>query len=114
MGDTQRYTALLSPINQSHNELLLGNKQPDFSSRGHARGTTGYGTTKVSDTTDTRKPSDRIHRETGSSLPELEKRGEVFFRALYGGTADGVQSLLDKIYPDMGEHTTLLESAIQF
>ncbi|KAF8479113.1 hypothetical protein DFH94DRAFT_747689 [Russula ochroleuca] len=41
-------------------------------------------------------------RDTGSSLPELENRGEVFFRALYGETADGVQSLLDKIYPDMG------------
>jgi hypothetical protein len=63
---------------------------------------------------DTHKLSDRIYRDTGSSLPELENRGEVFFRALYGETADGVQSLLDKIYPDMGKHTILLEYAIRF
>ncbi|KAI0293418.1 hypothetical protein BC826DRAFT_1015408 [Russula brevipes] len=41
-------------------------------------------------------------RETGISLPELERRGEGFFRDFYGETADGVQDLLDKIYPDMG------------
>jgi len=41
-------------------------------------------------------------RETALSLPEVEKRGEIFFRQYYGETADGVQRLLDKIYPDMG------------
>ncbi|KAI9456687.1 hypothetical protein BJY52DRAFT_1275449 [Lactarius psammicola] len=41
-------------------------------------------------------------RDTSSSLPELETRGQEFFRALYGETAGGVQDLLDKIYPDMG------------
>jgi len=41
-------------------------------------------------------------RDTSSSLPELETRGKIFFQALYGETADGVQGLLDKIYPDMG------------
>ncbi|KAH8991087.1 hypothetical protein EDB86DRAFT_3184577 [Lactarius hatsudake] len=41
-------------------------------------------------------------RDTSSSLPVLETRGQEFFRALYGETAGGVQDLLDKIYPDMG------------
>ncbi|KAI0303521.1 hypothetical protein B0F90DRAFT_1711638 [Multifurca ochricompacta] len=41
-------------------------------------------------------------RETALSLPELEKRGQKFFRDLYGETADDVQKLLDRIYPDMG------------
>ncbi|KAI9446770.1 hypothetical protein H4582DRAFT_1908207 [Lactarius indigo] len=41
-------------------------------------------------------------RDTSSSLPVLETRGQEFFRALYGETADNVQGLLDKIYPDMG------------
>ncbi|KAI0261073.1 hypothetical protein BC834DRAFT_494700 [Gloeopeniophorella convolvens] len=41
-------------------------------------------------------------RETTLTLPDLEKRGQVFFRSLYGETADSVQGLLDKIYPDMG------------
>ncbi|KAN0115890.1 AhpD-like protein [Russula decolorans] len=41
-------------------------------------------------------------RDTTLSLPELEKRGQVFFQANYGETADDVQGLLDRIYPDMG------------
>lgn len=41
-------------------------------------------------------------------MPELEKRGQVFFQANYGETADYVQDLLDRIYPDMGEHAMLL------
>ncbi|KAF8497205.1 hypothetical protein F5888DRAFT_1701211 [Russula emetica] len=41
-------------------------------------------------------------RDTTLSLPELEKRGQVFFQANYGETADGVQDLLDRVYPDMG------------
>jgi len=41
-------------------------------------------------------------RETNLSLTELDRRGETFFREFYGDTADGVQNLLDKIYPDMG------------
>jgi hypothetical protein len=53
-------------------------------------------------------------RDITLSLPELEQRGQVFFQANYGETADGVQGLLDRIYPDMGEHTMLLEYAIQF
>jgi hypothetical protein len=47
-------------------------------------------------------------------LPELEKRGEVFFRAIYGETADDVQGLLERIHPDGGEYTMLLEYDIQF
>lgn len=47
-------------------------------------------------------------------MPELEKRGQVFFRANYGEIADEVQTLLDRIYPDMGEHTILLECVIRF
>lgn len=41
-------------------------------------------------------------RDTSLSLPELETHGQTFFQALYGETADNVQGLLDKIYPDMG------------
>ncbi|KAF8274255.1 hypothetical protein EI94DRAFT_1768808 [Lactarius quietus] len=41
-------------------------------------------------------------RDTSLSLPELETHGQIFFQALYGPTADKTQSLLDKIYPDMG------------
>ncbi len=63
---------------------------------------------------DTHRLCDPLSRDTASSLPELEKRGKVFFQALYGETADDVQGLLDKIYPDMGENTMLLEYAIQF
>ncbi|KAI9511356.1 hypothetical protein F5148DRAFT_1171894 [Russula earlei] len=44
----------------------------------------------------------KLQRETALSLPEVERRGEVFFREYYGETADYVQGLLDKIYPDMG------------
>jgi hypothetical protein len=62
----------------------------------------------VGDITDTHRLCDRFYRETGLSLPELEQRGEVFFQALYGETANNVQNLLDKIYPDMGEHTFCL------
>ncbi|KAI0047038.1 hypothetical protein FA95DRAFT_1559468 [Auriscalpium vulgare] len=41
-------------------------------------------------------------RNTKLSPDELEKKGEEFFKVLYGDTADNVQGLLDKIYPDMG------------
>ncbi|KAI0003381.1 hypothetical protein BJV74DRAFT_764740 [Russula compacta] len=47
-------------------------------------------------------------RETNLSLPELESRGEVFFRALYGETTNDVQGLLNKIYPDMGWFSTTI------
>jgi hypothetical protein len=67
----------------------------------------------VSDIADTHRLCDRFYRETDLSLSDLDKRGEVFFRALYGETADNVQDLLDKIYPDMGEHI-ILEYAIRF
>jgi hypothetical protein len=50
-------------------------------------------------------------RETDLSLPELERRGEVFFQEFYGETANDVQALLDKIYPDMGTHTVLSKCA---
>jgi hypothetical protein len=62
----------------------------------------------------THRQCDLFYRDTTLSLPELEKRGQVFFKANYGETADDVQSLLDRIYPDMGEHTMLLEYAIRF
>ncbi|KAN0115891.1 AhpD-like protein [Russula decolorans] len=39
-------------------------------------------------------------RDTTLSFPELERRGEVFFRAIYGETADDVQGLLERIHPD--------------
>ncbi|KAI0059138.1 hypothetical protein BV25DRAFT_1871742 [Artomyces pyxidatus] len=41
-------------------------------------------------------------RDTAIPIEELEAKGRTFFRSLYGETADNVQGLLDKIYPDMG------------
>lgn len=51
-----------------------------------------------------------LYRDTTLSLPELERRGEVSYRANYGEIAEDVQGLLDKIYPDMGKHTVLLDA----
>jgi len=62
----------------------------------------------VAPTEETHGLCDPLCRDTTLSLPELEKRGQVFFQANYGETADDVQDLLDRIYPDMGEHTMLL------
>ena len=67
----------------------------------------------MSEIADTYRLCDRFCRETDLSLSDLDKRGQVFFQALYGETAGGVQDLLDKIYPDMGKHT-ILEYAIRF
>ena len=36
------------------------------------------------------------------SLKDCEEKGKETFTNLYGGTAQGVQTLLDDIYPDMG------------
>ena len=63
---------------------------------------------------ETHRLCDPLCRDTTLSLPELEKRGQVFFQANYGEIADEVQGLLDRIYPDMGEHAMLLEYAIRF
>ncbi|KAI0032340.1 hypothetical protein K488DRAFT_50091 [Vararia minispora EC-137] len=43
-------------------------------------------------------------RDTSVTTDEYEKRGQEFFKALYGDTAEGVQSLLDSIMPDMGKN----------
>ena len=88
------------------------NKRPRLSPRGHARGTTRYGTTEVCDLSKRSRIKVIVScRETDLSLTELDRRGEIFFRALYGDTADNVQGLLDKIYPDMGTYTMPLEYA---
>jgi hypothetical protein len=57
--------------------------------------------------------SHRLRRETAISLPEVERRGQDFFRIFYGETAENVQSLLDKIYPDMGTQTMLFDLVIR-
>ncbi|EDR10888.1 uncharacterized protein LACBIDRAFT_315847 [Laccaria bicolor S238N-H82] len=44
----------------------------------------------------------KIQRDTGLSLTEYEKRGDVFWRSVYGDTADNIQVMLNSIYPDMG------------
>lgn len=103
--------ASLSQTNQCGDKLLSGNKRSGLSSRGYARRTTRHETTEVSDRAHTHRLSNQYCRETNLSLPELESRGEVFFRALYGETTNDVQGLLDKIYPDMGTHTILFQSA---
>jgi hypothetical protein len=47
---------------------------------------------------------DRYTRNTSNvTLSDLEKKGQEVFGELYGTTADGVQKLLDSIYPDMGK-----------
>jgi hypothetical protein len=104
VGGYSKVHPLLSRTNHCCNKLPPGNKRLGLSSRGYARGTTRHGTTKVSDKANARGLCDGFRRETGISLPELERRGEGFFRDFYGETADGVQDLLDKIYPDMGTH----------
>jgi hypothetical protein len=68
----------------------------------------------VSDIADTHKLSDLFFRDTGVSLAELEKRGEVYFRVLFGENADHVQGLLDRIHPDASKHTIPLDYAIRF
>ncbi len=35
-------------------------------------------------------------------MEEYVQNGEKLFRAMYRDTADNVQGLLDKVYPDMG------------
>jgi len=35
-------------------------------------------------------------------MEEYQRKGQTFFQALYGETAEGVQGLLDSIMPDMG------------
>ena len=41
-----------------------------------------------------------MHSET---VKDLTTKGELMFNVVYGSAADGVQDLLDKIHPDMGE-----------
>ena len=110
---TQRYRVLSSQTKSTlRRKLPIVNKRPRLSSRGYARGTTRYGTTEVCGSSKrSRTKVIESCRETNLSLTELERRGEIFFRALYGETADGVQALLDKIYPDMGTYTMPLEYA---
>ena len=58
--------------------------------------------------------SDRLYRDTGLSVAELEERGEGYFGALFGETADDVQGILDSMYLDAGKHIMLLERPILF
>jgi len=86
-------------------KLLLARKFRDAIFKGGMVG--GYskainGLVSLLDATPEELRDTKRQRETGLFLPDLEQRGEVFFRALYGETADNVQNLLDKIYPDMG------------
>jgi len=41
-------------------------------------------------------------RRTDTPIEQYEKTGEALFRSIYGDTADSVQNLLDRSYPDMG------------
>ena len=49
-----------------------------------------------------------VLRDTGLSLTEYEKRGDVFWRSVYGDTADNIQVMLNSIYPDMGKSGCLV------
>ncbi|KAF5358138.1 hypothetical protein D9756_001950 [Leucocoprinus leucothites] len=44
----------------------------------------------------------KIQRHVNASLAEHERVGMALWRSVYGETSDGVQKLLDDIYPDMG------------
>lgn len=41
-------------------------------------------------------------------MTEYEKRGDVFWRSVYGDTADNIQVMLNSIYPDMGKSGRLV------
>lgn len=41
-------------------------------------------------------------RDQNVTMEEYVQNGEKLFRAMYRDTADNVQGLLDKVYPDMG------------
>ncbi|KAK7688970.1 hypothetical protein QCA50_007661 [Cerrena zonata] len=43
-----------------------------------------------------------IVRDTNKHLNEVANHGERLFQAMYGNNAANVQTLLDKVYPDMG------------
>ncbi len=113
-GGYSKVYVLLSQTNQRRDELPPDNKRHDLSSRGYARGTTRYGNTEVSDIEYAHRLSDKFCRDTSVSLSELERQGDGFFRALYGETADNVQGLLNKGYPDVGTHTMLFETQTEF
>jgi hypothetical protein len=42
-------------------------------------------------------------RNVNTSLAEYERAGMGLWRTVYGDTSNGVQKLLDDIYPDMGK-----------
>lgn len=44
-------------------------------------------------------------RNKNVTMEEHTQNGERLFKAMYRETGDGVQALLDEIYPDMGMHT---------
>lgn len=42
-----------------------------------------------------------VHNET---VKDITAKGDQLYNAMYGSTADNVQSLLDKVHPDMGQN----------
>ncbi|KAF9452312.1 hypothetical protein P691DRAFT_795272 [Macrolepiota fuliginosa MF-IS2] len=50
----------------------------------------------------------KIQRNIHASLAEHERVGMNLWRSVYGDTSDGVQKLLDDIYPDMGKPHAML------
>jgi hypothetical protein len=57
--------------------------------------------------------SDRLCRDTGLSVAELEERDEGYFGALLGETVDDVQGILDSMYPDATRASMLFECSIR-
>ena len=49
----------------------------------------------------------RLRKVQDDTVKDIMDRGEDLYNAMYGTTADGVQSLLDAIHPDMGKHSQL-------
>ena len=56
---------------------------------------------------------DRLYRDAGLSVAELEERGEEYFGALLGETVDDVQGILDSMYPDATRASMLFECSIR-
>lgn len=48
------------------------------------------------------------HSDPEKSIQDWAKDGTTLFKSMYGDTGDGVRSLLDSIYPDMGKLTSPL------
>ncbi|CAL1703378.1 unnamed protein product [Somion occarium] len=53
-------------------------------------------------------------RNTNQHITDYAENGKRLFKAMYGDTAEHVQTLLDEIYPDMGEQLSNISFSLNF